>query len=1069
MCSRVFRRAASPTARQRPVRHAFAALFAAALALSAGAPARARDFAFADLYFENIGDRDSIPSGAITALAQDSAGLFWIGTLSGLIRYDGYRFRRYKYDAADPHSLNGNNIRAIVPEPGGGLWLACEDQGLAHYAAANERFERFLHRDGDPASLASNAVLALARSPDGGLWVGTVSNGLDYLAPGAETFRHFPASDAADGLHVKIVRRLLVDRRGDLWIAGVGGLDRRRAGSAVFEHIAADAAAPDHLAGHYVYALFEAHDGRLWLGLQDDGAAVLDPQSLALTRLRANAADPGGLSHPWIDAIAEPRAGEMWLASFGGGIDVVDADGGKVLRRVHQNLSIAGTLAVDRVTQLLVDRSGLLWIGTWGGGLQRHNGTGSAFQTLRFDPTRPDLLSHPTILSALEMPDRRIWLGTGGQGIDVLDRERGVVERMRPDAQRAGALRDGIVLGLARTRDGTVFVGTQQSGQYRYLGDGRFRGVEAVAKRFRHMLASRSGTLLVGTDSGLYEVDPRAESAQTLQGSDGAALNLAIWALAEDDDGNLWVGTPFGLFWRRAGQTQLARVEAAAGAPLLDVQSVLVDHHGRLWIATSGGVERLLRMDGNRGWFEPFRNFSAPVARLLADSGDRLWSERYLLDPQSGSVYEFGRADGVDIGNPPEIGHGTATGDGLLLFGGTSGLLVVDPAQFVPWNYAPPLAVSDVRVDASARPLRADGLRLVPGEKQVSIEFAALDYSAPEHNRYRYRLEGYDERWVDADAGHRLASFSNLAPGDYTLHVQGSNRAGVLSPHELQLPITVVAAFWQTVPFRIAAVLVLLGLTWPIYRARLAVLEARQRDLERVVDQRTRDIRQAHDQLESAYARIEQLSRTDTLTGVGNRRSIDLRLPTLLALVDDVRASGAAAGRLAFFLLDLDRFKAINDVHGHAAGDAVLRELGGLLRRHEGQSVLATRWGGEEFLVVARVPDETGAFAFGERLRTDIAALSVDLGAGTRLGFSASIGFACYPFDPAAPQRLPWERVLDLADQALYAAKRGGRNRVCGVRASAALGADFAERLRAAPAGLFADGTLQLLPPPAST
>ena len=175
-----------------------------------------------------------------------------------------------------------------------------------------------------------------------------------------------------------------------------------------------------------------------------------------------------------------------------------------------------------------------------------------------------------------------------------------------------------------------------------------------------------------------------------------------------------------------------------------------------------------------------------------------------------------------------------------------------------------------------------------------------------------------------------------------------------------------------------------------------------------------------------------------------------------------------ASGAIAFCLLDIDRFKSINDVHGHAAGDAVLRELGQLLRRHESEQVLATRWGGEEFLVAVRVADSAGALAWAERLRSEIAALRVDLGSGQTLGFTASIGLACYPFDRRAPQRLPWERVLDLADQALYAAKRGGRDRVFGVRPGGATGADLAARLRAAPATLFEDGTLQLLSPPAS-
>jgi len=1045
--------------RARQIRHVAFGLVAMLVMLR---PLVAREMPFADIYFETIGDRDSIPSGSITALAQDSHGVFWIGTLAGLIRYDGYRFRRFTHDAADPGSLNGDNIRAIETDADGSLWVACEDQGIAHFDPASGRFTRFTHGDSDPGSLAGDAVLALAHDARGGLWVGTVANGLEYLAPGASAFRHFPVADAADALHVRIVRRLLVDRRGDLWIGGVGGLDRLRAGAKVFEHVATDPADADRLTGHYVYTLFQAHDGRIWIGLQDDGAAVIDPQSLALKRLRAAPADAAALSHPWVDAIAEPRDGEIWLASFGGGIDIVDAQSGRVQRRVRQNLSVAGSLAVDRVTRLFVDESGLLWVGTWGGGLQRHNRT-AAFQTLRFDPARHDGLSHPTVLSALEMSDGRIWLGTGGAGIDVLDRERGIVEHFRPDAQRAGALRDGIVLGLARTRDEAIWVGTQQSGLYRYNADGTFAHVDAVASRFRHMLAGRDGTLFVGTENGVYAFDPASGKAEVLAGNDGKPLNLAIWALAESRDGDLWVGTPFGLLRRMHGETFLQRIESPGALSQQGVLDLLVDHSDRLWVATSGGVERLLRVDRGRGEFARVANLSASVARLLVDDQDRLWSERYLIDPRHDSVYEFGRADGVDIGNPPEISQAAATADGTLLFGGTFGLLIVDPAHFAPWLFAPELVASDIRIDGNPRTLDANGLRIEPGEKQLSIEFAALDYSAPERNRYRYRLRGYDERWIESDAAHRVANFTSLAPGAYTLDVQGSNRSGAFSPHALSIPIAVVPAFWQTAWFRAAGIVVLLGITWPVYRVRLALFRARQRELEDTVAARTRDIREAHTQLAGAYARIEELSRTDALTGIGNRRSIDLRVPDLLARVEREAHPHAPNRRLAFFLLDVDRFKTINDEHGHAVGDAVLRALGGLLLQQVREDQLAVRWGGEEFLMVSCVENDAAALAWAERLRRDVAALRIDLARDTPLGFTASIGFACHPFEPAAESQIEWQRVIDIADLALYAAKRAGRNRVVGARPAHALPVDFAARLRDAPATLIADGTLKIV------
>src|SRR6185503_18630290 len=135
----------------------------------------------------------------------------------------------------------------------------------------------------------------------------------------------------------------------------------------------------------------------------------------------------------------------------------------------------------------------------------------------------------------------------------------------------------------------------------------------------------------------------------------------------------------------------------------------------------------------------------------------RIWTERYVLDPELKTVDEFGRADGVDVGNPPEIGQAAATRDGLLLFGASSGLLMIDPSRFHRWDYEPPLVLTELRVDGAARPAAAvaSGLRLEPRHKDFAVEVASLDFSAAQRNRYRSRLEGYAEGWTESDSAHR--------------------------------------------------------------------------------------------------------------------------------------------------------------------------------------------------------------------------------------------------------------------------------------------------------------------------
>ncbi|HEV8267059.1 MAG TPA: ATP-binding protein, partial [Thermoanaerobaculia bacterium] len=502
------------------------------------------------------------------------------------------------------------------------------------------------------------------------------------------------------------------------------------------------------------------------------------------------------------------------------------------------------------------------------GGLQRHNPTGGAFQTLRYDPTRTDRLGHPTVQCAFEMEDGRIWLGTGGRGIDVLDRERGVVERFLPDPSAPGALHDGQVLSIARTKDGTVWVATQQAGLHRYLGPGKgFRLIESAPKRLRQLFGSEDGSLVIGTENGIYALDPKTESSAPLLPDDGRPFAFSVWSIVEDADRNLWVGSPRGLLLRSAGQAAFHRLEPppppATALSQQGVTCLLLDRKGRLWVATNAGIERLVRVESGRGFFEPLPNVTGSTMRMLEDTNGRLWTERYVIDLERHEAHEFGRADGVDVGNPPEIGKAAATRDGLLLLGASAGLLVIDPARFQRWSYEPPLVLTELRVGGAARPPAsiADGLRLTPGIKGFSVALSALDYSAPEKNLYGYRLDGYDEKWTALDSAHRSIAFNNLAPGSYALKLRGSNRTGAFSSHELSLPVTVVPAFWQTTEFRVAAALLLLGLAWQAYRARLHFLKARQRELEALVAERTSDLRASEQRaLEASEAKTAFLA-----------------------------------------------------------------------------------------------------------------------------------------------------------------------------------------------------------------
>jgi diguanylate cyclase (GGDEF)-like protein len=208
-------------------------------------------------------------------------------------------------------------------------------------------------------------------------------------------------------------------------------------------------------------------------------------------------------------------------------------------------------------------------------------------------------------------------------------------------------------------------------------------------------------------------------------------------------------------------------------------------------------------------------------------------------------------------------------------------------------------------------------------------------------------------------------------------------------------------------------------------------IELQVQELEATVRQRTAELEAANAALRAANAEIERASLTDPLTGLGNRRDASRRLE---ASADERRRNDS--GRQVVLMLDIDHFKQVNDRYGHSGGDALLVAFADLLRRHCRSDDLAVRWGGEEFLMRFGVRDEAHALARAEALRIAIREARFPLGGGKEGQCTSSIGLACLPLDPARPDWLDWQQVIDLADHALYLAKRGGRDRVVGLFAT---------------------------------
>ena len=275
------------------------------------------------------------------------------------------------------------------------------------------------------------------------------------------------------------------------------------------------------------------------------------------------------------------------------------------------------------------------------------------------------------------------------------------------------------------------------------------------------------------------------------------------------------------------------------------------------------------------------------------------------------------------------------------------------------------------------------------------------------------------------------------------LKIRGSNRNGVWSEQILEIPVQVLPAWWQTWWFYLVCALLAIAAVFALVHARTTYLSTKRIELEDKVQLRTTELEVMTHALADKSRALEEASLADPLTGLRNRRFFDQHIQA--DIEECFRAYDASRENntphedikgLVFFLIDIDNFKQVNDIQGHAAGDAVLVEVSRRLRQVFREGDYLIRWGGEEFLIITRSAASEAAYVLAERVRSKIFDDDFDLGGGITLKKSCSIGFACFPFIPQAPRALGWHDIVEIADIALYVAKRAGRNGWVGLSAT---------------------------------
>jgi diguanylate cyclase (GGDEF)-like protein len=913
------------------------------------------------LPFEILGQKDGIPQSQVSALAQDHEGYLWVGTWGGLARFNGSGFKSFFLE----DGLHSTRIQELLTASDGTVWVATV-AGISRWR--EHRLEKFSN-----PSVSMVRCRALAEDSRNRVWIGT-DNGIAVFDKETISLLH-----PGGGKTGPVVHDILSDREGIL-VAADNGL-WRYSGDAPPLAVAGPAGIDPA-----DYRALAVTAGGLWLGTVRDGVWLRS--DVQWRKFTAAAATPRSIYRLTV----EP-SGILYIATV---------DNGIFLKRPGQvdleHWGIENGLPSNLVSVILEDRENSVWIGTDIGGLAR--------------------LSNMAVINHTEkqgLPSSCVFGISQGDTVDSLwlGTMRGAVHyqvRPKPKVLETVRASDGLenewVWKVLRTADGTLWFMTDTTLFFRLKGEKVIRGLSREVPFPRtnpyDMVIDSQGNFWgcgEGSSGGLARRDITGRWRAWNKTKAGEPLT-AVHNLARRQRGGVFAIARSSFFYCD-GET-ITPLEMRSPCPRsgsVRVNNILEDSRGRLWAGSDAGLA-VLETDGSWRLLNDRPGFNNHhIFCIGEDWKGTIWVNtargvyRFLADYR---VEEFNPDDGLADWETNANGFfNDARGD--IWIGTVNGLSQYNPAGRSPNTEPPRLMVENVRLPSRSLDFPR-WLDLAWNERTLVFNVAVLSYRSRYRTAYRYRMEGMENEWQQVKNSNELR-YTNLPAGDLKLQLQPVNESGIWGGI-VTLPIHVRPPFWMTLWFRLGAVFFLLAAAIGVYRWRTLLLRRRNRELESEVSKRT--------------AELEYLATYDPLTALFNRRAILSFLEKLL------RPERGGNRQLGCIMVDLNRFKLVNDTLGHAAGDEVLKEMAAKIQDCLRQGDALGRLGGDEFLVVLPGADLDALQAVYRRI-SDLTCQAGESSAAVTV--SAACGAVTVPAGSIAASAV----VLAQADDLLYQVKRTGR------------------------------------------
>ncbi len=914
--------------------------------------------------FQQYGSADGLTNLNVHALLQDRLGYLWVGTDNGLFRYDGARFVEYSHK----HGLPTTEVHALGQAPlSSDLWVATSG-GLARFDETHTQ-----HAVSWP-DLAFGDIRQIAFDTGGGMYLLRTSGVLRCVIHGEQ--RPDCQVVVSGEVHSLLVHgtTLIFSRDQRLWLKQGGEAE-------------ATLDTPG-LPGEGWQALIEDSEGNLWTRSYTHLFERLAGQTSFTDRSRK-------LEHNVDPQLAVDSLGHTFVSTLSGAV-AFDAQGQTVLSTGHE-------ASDDAVGPVLVDREGSLWLGMAGGGLLRRIGQGEWLSW-----KRENGLLNNSVWAIQHTRDGRVWVGTSA-GLTIFD-PKGRVQR---SYTAQSGLPSDRALAIKQASTGDVFLGSDPRGLSQFTPAGELLRVYAedagLHGRISAIAIDHQDRLWLAGNGGVFRSQPIAAPGAVLRFERLAVPNTTQEAVFRDiavtEDGSLWIAGSQGLaLFSQAGWHTYKAADGLASDDL----DVIAERNNVLWVAYRDalGMSRFNVIEGRftGQLITKGHGLSADVIYALGfDRSGALWacSDRGADVLENGTWRHFDSANGLIWDDTNSHALDTEAPDGVWI-GTSEGMSRFSPGRKTPYKQVANTAITGIQ-SGDHEWLPGQVPVLPYAHREISIHFTSLSFVSP-LGSFRYRLSGYSPGWVETQSHSVL--FEALPAGRYVFEVETQGTDGLWETRATTFTFQVLPPWWQRWYWIAGSALAVVLALLAIWRLRVRALVKQKEQLLTIVNHQTNDLRESH-------TRLEAIAYQDQLTSLPNRRKFS----------EELRRKLGAGSHSILLLIDLDRFKAINDRYGHDAGDAVLVQTATRLRDAVQEEGLTARLGGDEFAILL-----DAATSDAERVKMvctrvlEACSLPIHFG-GFELRVGCSIGVAM------SGTSTPTEATLyKAADLALYQVKRSGRD-----------------------------------------